>query len=150
MEQAEVAVRTIIELGKAKGFLTFDEINDLLPDEMSVPDKLEDILNALEELGIDIVDETADPEEEETASKEEKEKEKEKEEEEVLVIEPQARLYGRHRLRRDLAWEAMGTVLTTLGSGKKGNGVPLAVTLKRKKRYRRDGKGLKLVNRKTN
>jgi hypothetical protein len=36
----------------------------------------------------------------------------------------------------------MGTVLTTLGSGKKGNGVPLAVTLKRKKRYRRDGKGL--------
>ena len=66
----------------------------------------------------------------------------EKEGDIIFVIEPQARLYGRHRLRRDLAWEAMGTVLTTLGSGKKGNGVPLAVTLKRKKRYRRDGKGL--------
>jgi RNA polymerase primary sigma factor len=74
MEQAEVALRTIIELGKAKGFLTFDEINDLLPDDMSVPAKLEEILNALEELGVDIVDETADPEEEdESANKEEKE-----------------------------------------------------------------------------
>ena len=47
----------------------------------------------------------------------------------LFLIEPEVRFYGRHRLRRDLAWEAMGTVLTTLGSGKKGNGVPLAVGL---------------------
>jgi RNA polymerase primary sigma factor len=64
-EQAEVGIQTLIELGKAQGFLTYDEINDLLPDDMSVPEKLEEILSAFEELGIEIVDETAEIEEEE-------------------------------------------------------------------------------------
>ena len=76
MEQAEVGVRTLIELGKTQGFLTYDEINDLLPADMSAPDKLEDILSALEELGIDIVDESLEEEGEEAPPEGEEAKDK--------------------------------------------------------------------------
>ena len=50
--QAESSIRTLIELGKTKGFLTYGEINDILPDNLGTPDKLEDVFAALEELGI--------------------------------------------------------------------------------------------------
>ncbi|MBI2194347.1 MAG: sigma-70 family RNA polymerase sigma factor [Planctomycetes bacterium] len=73
LEQLEVGMRTLIDLGKTKGFLTYDEINDLLPDELSTPDKLEEVLSTLEELGIDVMDENVEDVEdgdEETAGQE--------------------------------------------------------------------------------
>jgi RNA polymerase primary sigma factor len=48
-------VKQLINLGKEKGFLTYDEVNDLLPPDL-YPDQLDDIMNMFGEMEIDIVD----------------------------------------------------------------------------------------------
>jgi len=67
----EESLKLLIESGKEKGFVTYEELNDLLPEDTVSPEKIDKILMTLDELGIDIVDEadqvTPDkPEEEET------------------------------------------------------------------------------------
>ena len=58
MEKLDLGIKALIERGKAQGFLTYDEMNDLLPEEAIAPDKLDNILRMLDELGIELVDET--------------------------------------------------------------------------------------------
>jgi len=48
-------VKQLIDLGKEKGYLTYDEVNDVLPADL-YPDQLDDIMNMFGELDIDIVD----------------------------------------------------------------------------------------------
>ncbi|BBM87022.1 RNA polymerase sigma factor RpoD [Candidatus Uabimicrobium amorphum] len=50
-------LKAVLETGKQKGFLTYDEFNDLLPDED--PEKLDNILMTLDEHGIELIDEDA-------------------------------------------------------------------------------------------
>ncbi|MFQ6048612.1 MAG: sigma-70 family RNA polymerase sigma factor, partial [Phycisphaerae bacterium] len=57
VDPVDVAVRELIERGKERGWLTWEEMNELLPDEAICPDKLEAILVELEENGIEMVDE---------------------------------------------------------------------------------------------
>ena len=45
----------LIETGKQQGFLTFTQVNDYLPDEAVNPEKLDNLLMSLDELGLDIV-----------------------------------------------------------------------------------------------
>ncbi|MCL5024667.1 MAG: sigma-70 family RNA polymerase sigma factor [Nitrospirae bacterium] len=45
----------LIELGKKRGSLTYDEINDVLPPEFSTPDEVEELLELLDDIGIDVV-----------------------------------------------------------------------------------------------
>ncbi|MBI4826941.1 MAG: sigma-70 family RNA polymerase sigma factor [Nitrospirae bacterium] len=54
-------VDEIIEVGKKKGVLTYDEINEALPSEFFSPDEIEDLMDLLQDMGIDIVDEEAQP-----------------------------------------------------------------------------------------
>ncbi|MGH7298124.1 MAG: RNA polymerase sigma factor region1.1 domain-containing protein, partial [Polyangiaceae bacterium] len=49
-------VQQLIEIGKSKGFLTYDEVNDALPADMAAPDQMEDVLGALGDEDIEIVD----------------------------------------------------------------------------------------------
>ncbi len=49
-------LRKLIALGKKKGFLTYDEIHEMLPGELSVPEQLEDIFHLLEEMDIQVLD----------------------------------------------------------------------------------------------
>jgi len=66
----------IIELGKRRGTLTYDEINDALPSEFFSPDELEDRLELLKDLGIKVVDsEEQDVLDTETLEEEEPEEE---------------------------------------------------------------------------
>jgi RNA polymerase primary sigma factor len=51
-------VKAIIEKGKKKGFLTYDEINDDLPDEAISPARLDSLLSTLDEIGIKLLDES--------------------------------------------------------------------------------------------
>ena len=57
MDHLENDLQNLIAKGVAQGYLTYDEVNDYLPDEDVNPDKLDNLLIALEERGIELVDE---------------------------------------------------------------------------------------------
>ncbi len=59
-------LKALIESGKEKGFLTYTQVNDYLPDDSVNPEKLDQLLMMLEEQGIELIDE-AEAEERETA-----------------------------------------------------------------------------------
>ena len=59
-------IEEIIEIGKRRGTLTYDEINDALPLEYYSPDELEELMDLLHDMGIEVVDE----QETDTAQKE--------------------------------------------------------------------------------
>ena len=46
----------IINLGKRRGVLTYDEINEALPSEFFSPDELEDLMDVLSDMGVKVVD----------------------------------------------------------------------------------------------
>ncbi len=49
------ALEKLVETGKSKGFLTYDEVNDALPAD-AAPDQLDDVVGALGDEDIEIVD----------------------------------------------------------------------------------------------
>jgi RNA polymerase primary sigma factor len=59
VEEKYVEVKQLIILGKEKGFLLFDEIYEVLPEEVtSLPEELDEIIIRFNDLGIDVVDDT--------------------------------------------------------------------------------------------
>lgn len=67
----------IIDMGKRRGVLTYDEINDALPSEFFSPDEIEDLMDLLQDMGVKVVDyEEALPPEEEIEEEEIEEYEK--------------------------------------------------------------------------
>lgn len=66
----------IIDIGKRRGILTYDEINDALPSEFFSPDEIEDLMDILQDMGVKVVDheEIVPPEEEVEEELEEYEK----------------------------------------------------------------------------
>ncbi|WP_277656982.1 RNA polymerase sigma factor RpoD [Seleniivibrio woodruffii] len=53
-------VKNIIALGKEKGFLTFDEINENLPDDILTTELIDEIMMLLAQLKIDVIDSKVD------------------------------------------------------------------------------------------
>ncbi len=51
------AVQELIAKGRKQGYLTYDEINELLPDDMLSADQIDDTLELFDESGISVVDE---------------------------------------------------------------------------------------------
>ncbi|HEV2620145.1 MAG TPA: RNA polymerase sigma factor RpoD [Acidobacteriaceae bacterium] len=45
----------LIDTGKEKGYLTFGEVNDLLPGEITSPDELDDLMTTINTQGIDVL-----------------------------------------------------------------------------------------------
>jgi len=57
VEQRHASARQLVELGKEKGYLLYDEIYEILPDELvSSPDDLDELYERLEQLDIEIID----------------------------------------------------------------------------------------------
>jgi RNA polymerase primary sigma factor len=49
-------VKQLIDLGKEKGFLTYEEVNDLLPPDLVSAEQLDDVMSMFGEMEIEIVD----------------------------------------------------------------------------------------------
>src|SRR5512132_3515753 len=49
-------VRQLINVGKEKGYLLYDEVNELLPSEITSSEELDDLFNAFGSAGIEVVD----------------------------------------------------------------------------------------------
>lgn len=55
MEFADQELAVLLEKGKSQGYLTYDEVNNYLPDEASGSEKLDSLLTELENRGIELV-----------------------------------------------------------------------------------------------
>ncbi|MFN3152150.1 sigma-70 family RNA polymerase sigma factor [Bremerella sp.] len=55
MEFADQELAVLLEKGKSQGWLTYDEVNNYLPDEASGSEKLDSLLTELENRGIELV-----------------------------------------------------------------------------------------------
>ena len=55
-EQINDKIRSLIRLAKEQGYLTFKDINKILPESLNTPDEIEKFIVILENLEIDIID----------------------------------------------------------------------------------------------
>ncbi|HXH28412.1 MAG TPA: RNA polymerase sigma factor RpoD [Candidatus Polarisedimenticolia bacterium] len=84
IEEKYEEVRQLINLGRERGYLLYDEINDVLPEEVHSPEDLDDMFLLFDSLGIEMVD----SEEKYKAKVEEKTAEKEETEETKVDLSP--------------------------------------------------------------
>ena len=56
MKYMETELQTLVVKGKSQGYLTYDDVNAYLPDQDVTPEKLDNLLVALEDMGIELVD----------------------------------------------------------------------------------------------
>ena len=54
-------VRDLLRLGERLGYLTYEELNEKLPDEAVTPEKLDALLGKIDELGIRLINEADAP-----------------------------------------------------------------------------------------
>jgi RNA polymerase primary sigma factor len=55
-KDVDARIKAIIERGKKKGFLTYEEMNAMLPEEIAAPAQLDNLLSTLDEMGISLID----------------------------------------------------------------------------------------------
>jgi RNA polymerase primary sigma factor len=58
MEKLEDSLKALLEEGQKKGYLTFGQVNDYLPDDDASPDKIDQLLLLLENADIQLIDES--------------------------------------------------------------------------------------------
>jgi RNA polymerase primary sigma factor len=56
IEEKYDEVRQLINVGKEKGYLLYDEVNEMLPSEITSSEELDDLFNAFGSAGIEVVD----------------------------------------------------------------------------------------------
>src|SRR5215469_11345182 len=56
--KVDEGLKALLESGKGKGYLTYGQVNDYLPDDAVNPEKLDQLLLILEEHGIELIDES--------------------------------------------------------------------------------------------
>jgi RNA polymerase primary sigma factor len=57
VDHCQKDLQVLVATGKTQGFLTYDQVNEYLPDQAVNPEKLDSLLVALDELGIELVEE---------------------------------------------------------------------------------------------
>src|SRR3954464_12156977 len=58
MIQIDDGLKALLESGKEKGYLTYSQVNDHLPDDDANPEKIDQLLMLLEREGIELIDES--------------------------------------------------------------------------------------------
>ena len=62
LQQQQSDIKTLIAKGKEKGFLTYAEVNDHLPDGIVDSEQIEDIISVINDIGITVYENTPDAE----------------------------------------------------------------------------------------
>ena len=62
-EQQQSRLKDLIKKGKDQGFLTYGEVNDHLPDDISDPEQIEDIIRMINDMGITVYETAPDADE---------------------------------------------------------------------------------------
>ena len=61
--QNQSRIKDLINRGREQGYLTYDEVNDHLPDDISDPDQVEDIIQMINDMGIRVYEVAPDADE---------------------------------------------------------------------------------------
>src|SRR6266700_3373664 len=69
LDLSDAAVKKMIKQAKKRGFVTFDQLNEVLPSDTTSPEQIEDIMSMLSDMGIN-VSEAEDADSEEDAKEE--------------------------------------------------------------------------------
>jgi RNA polymerase primary sigma factor len=85
LDLSDAAVKRMIKVAKARGYVTLDELNAVLPSEETSPEQIEDIMAMLNEMGINVVE--SEEESENLAAKVEAEAEGESTETALIKVE---------------------------------------------------------------
>ena len=85
LDLSDAAVKRMIKLAKARGFVTLDELNAVMPSDDTSPEQIEDIMAMLNEMGINVVE--SEDEADNVATNVEKEQEAESSETAVIKVE---------------------------------------------------------------
>src|SRR5438034_10196407 len=56
--KTDEGLKTLLDSGREKGYLTYSQVNEYLPDDAVNPEKLDQLLMLLEEQGIELIDES--------------------------------------------------------------------------------------------
>ena len=72
LDTSAVAVKRLIAKGKERGYITFDELNAVLPADQNSSEQIEDVMAMLSEMGIQVVESEEGEEAEAPAAKTEK------------------------------------------------------------------------------
>ncbi|GJD78867.1 RNA polymerase sigma factor RpoD [Methylobacterium gregans] len=56
LDLTDASVKRMVKLAKKRGYITYEEVNEVLPDGQSDPDQIEDVLSQLSEMGINVVE----------------------------------------------------------------------------------------------
>jgi RNA polymerase primary sigma factor len=56
LEDANAAVKKLLQKGKERGFISIDELNEALPQEQVTSEQIEDVMTMLNDMGINVVD----------------------------------------------------------------------------------------------
>ena len=62
IEEQRARLRQLIIMGKERGYITYSEINDALPDDMSDADQIDNIVSMISGLGIQVTEQAPDAE----------------------------------------------------------------------------------------
>jgi RNA polymerase primary sigma factor len=70
LDMSDAAVKKLIKTAKARGFVTYDELNEVLPSEEVSSEQIEDTMSMLSDMGINVIDtdEAEEPAEGEAAA----------------------------------------------------------------------------------
>ena len=89
---AQARIRELIKLAKEQGYLTFDDLNEALPPEITDADELDQILTRLRKLEIDII-EASEVDRYKDGKKDVEEEEEEKPETKLDILDHPVRMY---------------------------------------------------------
>ncbi|MBZ0270424.1 RNA polymerase sigma factor RpoD [bacterium] len=88
-------LKQLIDLGRQRGYLTYDEVNELLPSDLFSSEQIDDVMIMFDEMDIDIVDETSQEKQKQSPKKKDDGEEDEGESDTIGKTNDPVRLYLR-------------------------------------------------------